>query len=252
MSQPLWNQLFTFIFFLKKKRLYIKRQLNVCQSALVIVWVSFLHWWQAERRSCNVNIRCDQSTRNPKQTAEPCWAFSSFGCDNARPRVNHSAVCLFCSTQRKTPISSSSHLTKKTSAKTTHNKAKTKREKDMQMIAVVARSHSRPSEDGLGFFVYRRSLATPTDLWEARRTTEVHYLIQDVWLRESVCVRKQGSMRFSRFASVCHDRNDWSGRVGQLIKHTVLREYLINSTPRKAASYIQCFECLRLIWISFY
>lgn len=44
------------------------------------------------RRESNINITCDPSSRNPKQTAEPCWdaLFSTWY--HVKPQANHGAV----------------------------------------------------------------------------------------------------------------------------------------------------------------
>lgn len=90
------NQLF-------KPTLYLffpGRVLKVRQSAFVNVWESFSVSEELALQ-CSINIRCDQSARNAKQTAEPCWDVSSLKCDNVRQWVNHSAVC--CSHRGKFP-----------------------------------------------------------------------------------------------------------------------------------------------------
>lgn len=73
------------------------------QSVFVAVWVSFSISEELALQS-NINIKCDQSARISKQTAEPCWDVSFLKCYNVRQQVTPSAVCLFCSHSGKFQI----------------------------------------------------------------------------------------------------------------------------------------------------
>lgn len=69
-----WDQLFKLFVFLP---FFPSMVLNVCQSVFVTVWVSFSINEELVLQH-SINIRCDQSTRNPKQAAEQWWGVSFF------------------------------------------------------------------------------------------------------------------------------------------------------------------------------
>lgn len=96
-----WKQLFKPFILLT----FPGRVLRLRQSVFVAVWVGFLSARKLEPQS-NINIRCDQSAWNPKQTAEPCWDVSFLKRDNVGPQVNHSTVCLFFCHGGKFPTAS--------------------------------------------------------------------------------------------------------------------------------------------------
>lgn len=110
------------------------RALKVCQSAFVSVWESFSISAELALR-CNINIKCDQSTRNAKQTAEACWDVSSLKCDDVRQWVNHSVVC--CSHWGKFPPAFPFALLRVSA--TAHSKANGRKEfkRCLSLLAVI-------------------------------------------------------------------------------------------------------------------
>lgn len=147
MSQPLWeaeglNQPFKPALYL----LFPGWVLNVCQSAIVTVWVSF-SIGEELAMLCNINIRCDQPARDAKQTAEPCWDVSSLKCCNVRQWVNHSAVCLFCFHRGRVPSAFPFSLLR--ASVTAHSKAN-RRKKSERCRSLLLLLLSQGWE-GLGF-----------------------------------------------------------------------------------------------------
>lgn len=79
--------------------------------AFVAEWVTFSISEELALHS-NIKNKCDQSARNPKQTAEPCWDASFLKMQQCKT-VSESQRCLFILlSQCKSPHSFSSHLTK--------------------------------------------------------------------------------------------------------------------------------------------
>lgn len=74
--------------------------LNVCQPAFITVWVSFSISEESALQS-SINIRCDQTARNSKQTAETCRDVFFLKCHSVRAWENHGGVCLICSLRGK-------------------------------------------------------------------------------------------------------------------------------------------------------
>lgn len=110
-SQPLWERLWWDQLFKPFVILIFPGWvLNVRQSVFAAVWVTFSISEELPLQS-NIKIKCDQSARNPKQTAEPCWDASFLKMQQCKT-VSESQRCLFILlSQCKSPHSFSSHLT---------------------------------------------------------------------------------------------------------------------------------------------